>query len=94
MNINFKDALRSIKRTMLIEAEATAKAAAEARQERIALLKKLVYDTRIPNLNAGYRHARALGYMGGEDFEEACSVLKFARTSKQAWETALACFNQ
>ena len=63
-------------------------------KQRIEQLKKLVYDTRIPNLEAGFRHAREYGYMGGEDFEEACAVLKHARVSREDWETALACFNK
>jgi hypothetical protein len=70
------------------------KASVEARQERIETLKSLVYQARIPNLEAGYRNARALGYMGGEDYEEALRVLKFARASKEDWQTALVCFNQ
>ena len=64
------------------------------RRERIEQLKKLVYDARIPNLEAGFRHAREYGYMGGEEFDEACRVLKYARVSKQDWETALFCFNK
>jgi hypothetical protein len=81
--------------TLVVEA----KASVTERTERFAELRRLCDLARIPGMiaPAGYtsraeRVARELAYLGGEEYQEGLSVLKFARNSRADWANALACF--
>jgi len=73
------------------------KAAAEY-AERVVELKRLIDLARIPTkaqpgcTSRAERVAKELARLGGEDYQEALSVLRYARVSKADWETALLCF--
>ena len=70
------------------------------RRQRIDWLHYLLELNRVPmSVPEGFtsraeRTAKAIGYMGGEDFDNAVEVLKHARENRQAWEDCLACFGQ
>jgi len=101
-NHAFGDALLALKakgndKAMSLIAEA--KASVEERTERFVELRRLCDLARIPGMHApaGYtsraeRVCRELAYLGGAEYLEGLSVLKFARNSKADWETALLCF--
>ena len=105
-NHAFADALLSLKangnakaKTLVVSIRESRVAELEARSDRFNELKRLCDLARIPGMHApaGYtsrteRVVRELAYLGGEDYEEGLRVLKFARNSKQDWETALNCF--
>ena len=61
-------------------------------------LEGLIEQARIPTQAApgctsrAERVAKELAFLGGEDYQEALSVLRYARVSKTDWEIALACF--
>jgi len=86
-------------KTLVVSIHASKKAAIEARATRFAELRSLCNLARIPGMKApaGYtsrteRVVRELAYLGGEDYAEGIRVLKFARNSREDWQTALACF--
>jgi hypothetical protein len=101
-NYAVRDALLALKargnekaKCLLVEA----KASVDAHAERFAELRRLCDLARIPGMKApaGYtsraeRVCRELAYLGGEEYQEGLSVLKFARNSKADWANALACF--
>jgi len=101
-NCAFGDALLALKAKGNEKAKsllAEAKASVQERTDRFVELRRLCDLARIPGMHApaGYtsraeRVARELAYLGGEEYQEGLSVLKFARNSKQDWANALACF--
>ena len=88
--------------TLLVTAKSSKQIAAEKAKadyaDRVMELKGLIELARIPTQAApgctsrAERVAKELSFLGGEDYQEALSVLRYARVSKTDWETALACF--
>ena len=71
----------------------------EERIERFNELWRLIDLARIPGMKVpvGYtsraeRVAKELAYLGGAEYQEGLSVLKFARNTPEDWQNALACF--
>ena len=77
---------------------------AEAKSSKVIIKERLNAIHELLNLAhistwapAGYtsraeRVAKELAYIGGEDYDEGCRVLKFAGNSRQDWQDALDCF--
>lgn len=63
------------------------------REIRIESLKNLVDYARIPKRHA-MRWARRLGYLGGEDYNNAAEVLRHACANRESWLEALSLFDQ
>jgi hypothetical protein len=87
---------------LVISVKASKKLAAikakDAYNERLSELKMLIDYARIPSkaepgcTSRAERECKKLAYLGGEDYQEALSVLRYARVSKEYWEEALFCF--
>ena len=78
--------------------QAAALSREEEYEDRKAQLKELIQINRIPTkapdgcTSRAERLAKQFARAGGEEFENALLVLRFARVSKQDWKTALDCF--
>ena len=70
----------------------------EEYQDRKAQIKKLMDLARLPMkaeegcTSRAERLGKQLARQGGEEFEEACRLLKFANYSDKDWATAIDCF--
>ena len=100
-NFAVRDALMALQakgsdkaKSLIVEAKASVEKRTERFQELMGLLKLARIPVWAP---VGYtsraeRVAKEMAYLGGEDFEEGCAVLKFAGNSRTDWQNALLCF--